>query len=173
MPPSKPAYDIDWIFSNNSDVHVANHRDWFISLAPFATTFEDGNGARVKAAGIGDVQLPTKTHPTRNGAVHQGHILLRDVLHAPSALCNILGYPMFDDYQCLMDFGASTSKITAPNTGACVGLLDRNVLYRLRLRGQSAKQSSLEPNTAYFIRANWPPNERASWDSYRAELGRQ
>ncbi|KAL8938401.1 MAG: hypothetical protein Q9216_003918 [Gyalolechia sp. 2 TL-2023] len=175
MPPSKPAYDVDWIFSNNSDVHVANHRDWFISYEPFVTTFDSGfsNDAGVQVLGIGNVELPTKTHPTRNGAAHQGTILLRDVLYAPSALCNILGNPMSDDYSCAILSAAGPSKITAKDSGACVGLLDYNKLFRLRLRGQSAKQSSLDPESHYFIRANWPASERASWESFQAGHRRQ
>lgn len=135
MPPSKPAYNIDWIFSNNSDVHIANHRDWFVSYEPFATAFNAGlTFGAVPVLGIGDVELPTKTHPTRNGAAHQGTILLREVLYAPSVLRNILGNPLFHDHECSMSFEAgSTSKITVQDTGACVGLLDHNILFRLRL----------------------------------------
>ncbi|KAL9597722.1 MAG: hypothetical protein Q9219_004979 [cf. Caloplaca sp. 3 TL-2023] len=169
MPPAKPAYDDDWIFSNNSDVHLANHRDWFVSYQPFITTVDSGfKNAGGQVLGIGDVELPTKTHPTRTGTAYQGTILLRDVLYAPSAFCNILGGPILAEHRGLMDFTDGTSKITVATTGACVGLLDHSTLFRLRLRGQSAKQSSLDPKGIYFIRANWPPSERARWEAFRA-----
>lgn len=178
MPPPKPAYDVDWVFSNNSNVHVANHLDWFISYEPFLTTFNSGlgdgaDGAGAQVFGIGDVELPTKTHPTRAGAAYQGTILLRNVLYAPSAFCNILGSPLFNNYSYTSDSGAGISKITSKTTGACVGLLDNNILFRLRLRGQSAKQSSLKAGMVYFIRANWPSSEIARWKASRAEHGQE
>ncbi|KAI4166648.1 MAG: hypothetical protein LQ343_007869 [Gyalolechia ehrenbergii] len=178
MPPSKPAYDIDWILSPNSNVHVANHRDWFLSYEPFVTTLDTGVGGsniapEVQVLGIGNVELPTKTHPTRTGAAYQGTILLREVLYAPGALCNILGFPMFDDYGYVLDCGAETSKITAKQTGAVIGLLDRNKLFRLRLKGQSAKQSSLDPDSHYIIRANWSSSERESWAVFRTGRDQQ
>ncbi|KAL8836244.1 MAG: hypothetical protein Q9170_002988 [Blastenia crenularia] len=167
MPPSKPAYDVDWVFSNNSNVHVANHRDWYVSYTPFATTFGDfcTNGPGAPVLGVGVVASPTKTHPTRAGAAYQGTIILRDVLYAPSVCCNILGGPILDDNG--VKLGGRPSKITT-KTGVCIGLLDRNHLYRLRLQGQSAKQTSLEAGTPYAIYANWPSSERASWEAFQA-----
>ncbi|KAI4148514.1 MAG: hypothetical protein L6R39_002778 [Caloplaca ligustica] len=167
MPPSKPAYDVDWIFSNNSNVHVANHRDWFTSYTPFPTWFGTlGVGSGADVAGVGDVELPTKTHPTRAGAAYQGSLILRNVLYAPSALCNILGRPIMDDYKCSIYLGGPTSKITA--NGACIGLLDRTKLWRLRLRGQSATQTSLDPEGLYAIHASWDASEAARWEAFRS-----
>ena len=158
MPPSKPAYDTNWIFSNNSDVHVANHRDWFISFTLFETHFGPG---KIKVNGIGNVALPTKNHPSRKGAASQGTLLLRDVLFAPSAMCNILGGPILDDYD--VSFG-NPGKFTEHKTGRCVGILDRVKLYRLRLRGQTPTQTSLDPSGVYMVHAFWPDKERVSWE---------
>lgn len=168
MPPSKPAYDVDWIWSNNSDVHVASHRDWFTSYTPFSTSVSGGFGNEVSVAGIGDVKLPTKTHPTKAGTAFQGTIILRDVLYAPSGVCNIIGSPILDDYDIDMDFGARAGKVNSRTNGARAGLLNLNTLIRLRLRGQTATQSSLDPDSHFFIRANWPPDERAKWESFRS-----
>lgn len=178
MPPPKPAYDVDWVVSSSSNVHVANHLDWFTSYTPFSTTFNSGiggidNGGDICVAGIGDVQLPTKTHPTRSGTAYQSYLILRDVLYAPGILCNIIGSPFLTDYNCLLDYGAGSGKITAKTNGACAALVDLNKLSRLRLRGQSAKQSSLDPASVYIIRANWAPGERAKWKSFRAGHGGQ
>lgn len=60
-------------------------------------------------------------------------------------------------------------KITHAQTGACVGLLDLNKLYRLRLRGQRSDQTSLDPESHYFIRANWPAGEEALWKAFKRE----
>ncbi|CAL8584315.1 hypothetical protein XPA_009918 [Xanthoria parietina] len=37
MPPPKPIYDFDWLYSNISNIHIASHRDWFTSYTPFDT----------------------------------------------------------------------------------------------------------------------------------------
>ncbi|KAL8735800.1 MAG: hypothetical protein Q9166_000664 [cf. Caloplaca sp. 2 TL-2023] len=172
MVPPKPAYDTDWIFSNNSNVHIANHRDWFTSYTPFATTVNSGLGAAfdtaggIRVEGIGDVELPVKIHPTKTGHLYHRTILLRGVLYAPSATCNILGGPIMKEHKVILDSN-SGSKITSKATGACVGLLDMNKLIRLRLRGQSAKQSSLDPNGMYIIRARWDDSERLKWTAYQ------
>ncbi|KAL8895103.1 MAG: hypothetical protein Q9207_008299 [Kuettlingeria erythrocarpa] len=176
MPPPKPAYDVDWLLSNNSDVHVATHRDWFTSFTPFSTQFDSGLGCffdrdAVRVIGIGDIQLPTKTHPSRSGTAYQGYVILRDVLYAPDALCNIIGGPCFDDYNCTLGHGFASGKLTARTNGACVGIFDRNKLFRLRLRGHSASQTSLDPGASYVIRAHWHPDERARWESFRSGYG--
>ncbi|KAL8957924.1 MAG: hypothetical protein Q9193_004918 [Seirophora villosa] len=175
MPPSKPHYDVDWIFSNCSDVHVANHRDWFTNYTPFSTNFSGGLSGTMtdnlcQVCGIGDVELPTKTHPTRSGTAYQATITLRNVLHAPSARCNIIGSPLVDEFDCSLKYGPPAGgKITKQSTGATVGLLDITTkLTRLRLRGQNASQTSLDPKAVYVIRANWHPSERAKWESFRA-----
>ncbi|KAL8927868.1 MAG: hypothetical protein Q9172_001168 [Xanthocarpia lactea] len=176
MPPPKPAYDVDWVFAS-SDVHVANHRDWFISYTPFTTTLDSPYGgifgAGVEVAGIGDVELPTKTHPTKTGTAHQGTIILRDVLYAPKVVCNIIGMHLSQDYGCIMDFGSKLSKITAKKTGACVGFFDMKGRARLRLRGQSAKQTSLDPNEVYLISAKWASGERARWKALQEHKSNQ
>ncbi|KAL8948012.1 MAG: hypothetical protein Q9222_005763 [Ikaeria aurantiellina] len=173
MPPSKPAYDIDWIFSNVSNVHVANHRDWFTSFTPFTTTFNGGldftgGGSGVHVAGIGVVELPTKTHPTRSGAAYQASIVLQDVLYAPDALCNIIGLPIMAEHDCFLNYGTGTGKVISDTNGACVGLLDLHKLARLRLRGQSAKQTSLDLGAMYIIRASWADSERARWADFQS-----
>lgn len=52
MAPEGAPYYVDWVFSNNSNVHVANHRDWFTSYTPFKTQVANG----IEALGIGTVE---------------------------------------------------------------------------------------------------------------------
>ena len=161
--PGHPAYNIDWIFSNNSDVHVANHRDWFTTYTPFNTSFNPGTtDTHCKVEGVGDVELTVKTHPTKSGTHYQRTLVLRDVLYAPTATCNILGGPIMDTYN--VSFG-KLGKLLDRENGSCWGLLDTKKLYRLRLRGQRSTQTSLDVNKSYFIRANWPDRERALWNA--------
>ena len=128
---------------------------------------------RVEVAGIGDVELPTKTHPTKTGTAHQGTIILQDVLYAPKVVCNIIGWPLSQDYGFLLDFGSKVSKITAQKTGACVGLFDMKGRTRLRLRGQSAKQTSLDPNEVYMMGVKWASGERARWKALQEHNSNQ
>ncbi|KAL8662020.1 MAG: hypothetical protein Q9202_005074 [Teloschistes flavicans] len=172
MPPPKPAYDIDWVFSNSSNVHVANHRDWFTSYKPFITNFHPGlgrPGCEVPVAGIGDVELHTKTHPTRAGAAHQHTLVLRNVLYAPTCSCNILGG---HEHNYIIAGPSSQSRLLDPDTGACIGLLDSVRLWRLRLRGQSSTQTSLNDDGGYYIHANWAPSERARWQTFQLQESR-
>ena len=170
MPPPKPAYDVDWIISINSNVHVANHRDWFTSYTPFPTTFEGGFGGvagnGVCVSGIGDVELSTKTHPTRSGRAYQRDIVLHDVLYAPGAFCNIIGQPLVEKYSVNFESGLGKARLTDPTSGACMGLINMDPLPHLQLRGQSGMQTSLNPGGIYLIRAGWAPSERACWDAF-------
>lgn len=132
MAPTGDAYNIDWIVSSSSNVHAANHRDWFTSFTDFSTTL---NGGSMKVLGIGDVTLPVKTQPDKTGAAAQGTIVLRDVCYAPSAVCNIIGFNIIDDgYNMEMRCG-SGGTITEKKTGARVGILDLVKLMRLRTEG--------------------------------------
>ncbi|KAL8867435.1 MAG: hypothetical protein Q9174_005667, partial [Haloplaca sp. 1 TL-2023] len=101
MAPEKPAYDTDWIFSDISNVHVANHRDWFTSYANFPTDVKMGYGAApaAQAQGIGQVQLAVKTNLKRSGAAYQRTLVLQNVLYVPEAMCNIIGTPILSDHK--------------------------------------------------------------------------
>lgn len=169
MDPGHAAYNIDWIFSNSSNVHVANHRAWFTKYTPFNTHLDIGmsSGPTCKVEGVGEVELTVKTHPNRGGSQHQRVLILHHVLHAPSSRCNILGMPIMDGYNVVLE--PEMGRIIDEKSGACAGLLDHNRLYRLRLRGQRSNQSSLDPGIANLIRANWPASERASWEASRRE----
>ncbi|KAL8883164.1 MAG: hypothetical protein Q9192_007398 [Flavoplaca navasiana] len=169
MVPSKPAYDNDWIWSNTSNVHVANHRDWFTSYTPFNSkvgSIVSGLGAEV--VGIGDVDLPTKSHPTRNGAAYRRIIPLKNVLHVPSFFCNVFATNVLEGYGIeLCHAGPTAGHIFSRPSGARVALIDFSVLYRVRLCGQSAKQTSLEKDSLYYVNARWSPDERAKWQAHQ------
>ena len=124
MDPSHPAYNIDWIFSNNSDVHVANHRDWFTTYTSFNTEFDSGFAdSQCKVEGIGDVELTVKTHSKKTGIHFQRLLVLRDVLYAPNASCNILGGPIFDT--CNVESISGGCKLFDKQNGSCMGILAR------------------------------------------------
>ena len=168
MVPPKPAYDVDWIFTQTSNVHVANDPGWFISYTPFPTIYNCCFGAPegiLGVAGVGDVELPTKTHRTRSGAAFHGTIILRDVLYAPRASCNVMGGPVLEDYE----YDSRAQTIRTKTTRSCVGLIDSIDLYRIRLRGQSANHTSRDPQfSARVVSALWEPSERARWKLFQS-----
>lgn len=108
---------------------------------------EAGNPRLVDVVGIGDVTLPVKIDLHKTGRDAHGTLKLRNVLYAPSGICNILGYPRSSGWNWQID------KLTDTRTGVVVGLLDQTVLFRLRLSGHSPHETSLERDGVYFIRA--------------------
>ena len=180
MQSSDPAYNTDWVFSWNSNVHVANHRGWFTSYTAFPTTLGagvafapsgNGSGTGPKVHGIGDVELPTVTHRPDTDKDHHATVILRNVLYAPKCVCNIIGSPILKDYDVGGPF--SYTKIANRSDGKVVGFFDLAKLMRLRLRGQTATQSSLDPNEMYYIDATWADSERSRWEAYPARLNQQ
>lgn len=172
MAPTGEAYNIDWVISTASNVHLANHREWFTSFTDFKTALDGGS---MEVLGIGDVTLPVQTHPDKTGAAAQGAIVLRDVCYAPSAVCNIIGMNVVDDgYDFTLRFGTGEGKITDLKTGVRVGIFDKVKFMRLRLQGQSPTTTSLDKNTMYMIGAQMPQKEQMRWQAYKkymAETG--
>lgn len=168
MAPTGEAYNIDWITSTASNVHLANHREWFTSFTDFKTAV---NGGSMEVLGIGDVTLPVQTHPDKTGAAAQGTIVLRDVCYAPSAVCNIIGMNIVDDgYNVKLRFGGGDSAITDLKTGARVGIFDKVKFMRLRLQGQSPTTTSLDKNTMYMIGAQMSQKEQTRWQAYKKQM---
>lgn len=168
MDSSHKAYHDDWVFANGSNVHVANHRGWFTSYTAFRTYATDIIGNKLQIEGIGTVTLPVMTHPSRTSQNYQRTLILRDTLYAPTAICNILGGNILQEFEFSLG-GREVGKLIDRQTSACRAIIDHAVLFRLRLQGQSAEQTSLPSNEAIMIRANWPSSERLRWESYRNE----
>jgi hypothetical protein len=176
MPPQGAAYNVDWIFSNTSNVHVATDKAWFTSYIPFRTKVATmpGGEPTVEIHGIGTVVLPTRIY--RQGKPHKpsGEITLHHVLYAPGNRVNIFAPCLEPDISLSISFGGNpVSSITKPDSNKVIGLLVRSTLFRLWLKGQSQNQSSLDPDELYYIHASWPALERAKFDNHIADLRRQ
>lgn len=164
MPPHGAAYNTDWIFSNNSNAHLANHRDWFTSYTAFPSHANDNS---LVIHGVGDVHLDVRTG---DGSTHQAFVL-RDVIFAPNARTNILGAPIFGlGHLSLTSEGGS---IEDGETGTAY-LLDRaEGLWKLWLAGQLKGQTSSERGGVYYINVSWPEGERQRWaEETRQRAGR-
>ncbi len=137
MAPVGKAYNIDWVYSNGSNVHVAKHLEWFTSYTPFTTTFSDclpistHDSECLSALGVGDVSIPVKIDAKKRGRGSHGTLQLRDVLYFPGAPCNVIGMPSNVHFS-WTSIGEAPSKLTDSSTGACVGLLDLVILFRQR-----------------------------------------
>jgi hypothetical protein len=167
MAPCGEAYNVDWVVSNNSNVHVANNPEWFTSYTPFETHFGTiyTNDCRVNVVGIGTVELNAKLHnQKRGGQVNSRVITLHDVLYAPSAICNIIGRPILSEYNVQLDYSQGRGFLKDKDDNRA-GLIELFKLPRLRLHGQCEGTTSLGGG-AYMINAQWPATERARWEAH-------
>ncbi|KAK3628713.1 hypothetical protein LTR56_015674 [Elasticomyces elasticus] len=168
MAPKGKDYDTDWIWSSTSNVHVANHRDWFTTFTPFSSTITDRSGTSHAIEGIGDVTLEVRrmigaaAKAAKNKAMVNSTIVLHDVLYVPAFVCNVLGEPVRQDY----DVSIGVDKLlTDKNTGRGVGLLERNEagLTKMILKGQAKGSSSISKDESGETSATWSDGERKKW----------
>ncbi|PPJ52298.1 hypothetical protein CBER1_09258 [Cercospora berteroae] len=166
MAPTGPAYRTDWVWLNNSNVHIANHRDWFTTFTKIKSHIGSiyfGDRSIAEVHGIGDVELDVKVRDGRTGPRSHRKIILKDVLYTPSGTCNIVGNPILQDYNLSNDNPAYRYMLYDKETGAPAGIFDDAHLSRLRLVGLNATESSLRPDGIYMINAVWSDEERAKW----------
>jgi hypothetical protein len=164
MAPKGQDYDKDWIWSGDSDVHVANHRDWFTTFTPLSSTVSNG-GETYAVEGIGDVTLDVRrmvgpaAKAAKNKAMVNSTIVLRNVLYVPTFACNVLGAPVKEDY----DVSIGVDKLLMDkNTGRGIGLLERNEagLTKVILKGQAKGTSSFKKDEVVTISVKWSEDEK-------------
>lgn len=176
MPPQGAAYDVDWILSSSSNVHVAADRAWFTSYLPFRTKVATMPGAEstMDVHGIGTVVLPTRTYLEGKPEKPCGQITLRHVLHAPQSTVNIFAAGLVENVNISVSFNSNApDPITTPGSNTVVGYIVRTKLLRLWLEGQSQNQSSLSPDMEYYIHVSWPRSEIVKFNDHIAELKKQ
>ncbi|CAH0038091.1 unnamed protein product [Clonostachys rhizophaga] len=122
-----------WIFSTGTNVHVAKDRSWFADDYTSIESFIEGRfGDQLPVIDIGTVNLPTKVAAKKTGLTSHGTLRLENVLHVPSALCNIVGTPIFDPFT----FSFSSRAFTDPATGRQVAYCKPDTtLLEIRLGG--------------------------------------
>ena len=137
MPPQGAAYDVDWILSSSSNVHVAADRAWFTSYLPFRTKVATMPGAEstMDVHGIGTVVLPTRTYLEGKPEKPCGQITLRHVLHAPQSTVNIFAAGLVENVNISVSFNSNApDPITTPGSNTVVGYIVRTKLLRLWLK---------------------------------------
>ena len=171
MAPAGPAYHVDWVYSNTSNVHVATHRDWFDNFTPFPTQFGSLYFAtsNVKALGVGDVTLEVRNchgvAARRKRGRKTTKLVLYNVLYAPDCVSNIVAGSAVPNYG-FRTGGIAFGRLINANTGAS-GLLDHVKLFKLLLKGQAKGQTSLDPDVSYCINATWSAEERKRWTTFK------
>uniref|UniRef100_A0A8H7KDV8 Uncharacterized protein n=1 Tax=Bionectria ochroleuca TaxID=29856 RepID=A0A8H7KDV8_BIOOC len=109
-----------WMFSTGTNVHVAKDRSWFADdYKPFETFVESRLGVRLPVIGIGTANLATKTAANKTGPASHGTLRLEFVLHVPRALWNIVGTPIYDDYDYLLTRRVFTDEATGRQVAYC------------------------------------------------------
>lgn len=164
MAPKGEAYDIDWICSNISNVHVANNKDWFINFADFKTTYKHVYFSMpgTEVLGVGDVELKLVKSASPSGKKTFNTIVLKDVLYAPANIVNIFA-------ACTQGFAIdfTNRKIVDASSGVTVGLEDVVKLPKLWLKGQPRGKTILDPANMYSISAEWSLEEQARWEAHK------
>ncbi|KAF2803710.1 uncharacterized protein BDZ99DRAFT_511861 [Mytilinidion resinicola] len=168
----------DWVFSNNSNVHACKNRGWFTDYTPF----ESFAGSllpqsRMPVLGVGTVYLPTKKAPGRKGRDAHGQLILHDVLHIPSLLCNIIGITEEDSNNLSISFGGnSRSRGTIKNLqGHSLAYFDPDPskpLFQVKLSGPPVgpvvgPSVFSDPDAVYYLNVRWAQEEVARWEAFK------
>ena len=152
---------------------VAKDRAWFRDYTPYESVVGDLYGMvkdKLGVEGIGTVELPTKRSPNRSGRDSHGILCLTNVLHVPSALCNIIGGPILEDYD--VSTGPNNGKASLGSIkdrkGRSVAYFDsRRPLLQVKLRGHPIGSNVLKDGEIYVINAIWPDSERQKWEAHQ------
>ncbi|KAK2738769.1 hypothetical protein FQN57_006937 [Myotisia sp. PD_48] len=164
----------EWVFSNTSNTHMSKNKEWFTEYTPINTYLGDIYGVMEKlpVIGIGTVTLLTKRSPNVRGAKSYDTLVLKNVLHAPSAICNVIGSPIFDDYD--ITLGGQLEGISGSITdkkGKGVAYFDarHRPFYQVRLVGPPVGPRVgprvLGDGQLRLINCNWPDSERKRWEA--------
>ncbi|CZR49933.1 uncharacterized protein FPRO_16138 [Fusarium proliferatum ET1] len=169
-----------WVWSNNSNVHVAKDRSWFgDDYVSLNSAINSATGTPIEVIGIGTVDLPTKTSSNRNGPRSHGTLRLKNVLHAPSIICNIIGSPVLNDYKIFTSFSKiSSGSIRRLSDGHLIAYFKPATqavpFFQVRLSGPPVGPKvgppPLDPSTKYLLRAEWPDSERKKHDNVQLLL---
>ncbi|CAK1356784.1 uncharacterized protein RHO25_009035 [Cercospora beticola] len=173
MAPSGPEYHTDWIWCRGSNVHIANHRNWFTSFKKIKSRIANpcccepgGEPSTFAVRGIGDVELNVVSCEKRTGPKSQKKLVLKDVLYAPDILCNVLGKPMLKTHY--RDSRSSKKRSWLDDkAGAGAIILDHPLLPRLRLVGMNSRETCLR-EAPCSLDWRWSDKERAKWTPPRA-----
>lgn len=170
MPPTGAPYNIDWIWSFDSNTHIATHRDWFTSFTPLTSQITSTSNGTTKTThtveGIGSVELEVRriigNAAKRNVGPKNSKVVLRNVLFVPDFFCNVMGVPVREDYD--ISIGAERW-IMDKKTGRGIGMLDKNPagLVKILLKGQAKGETGLKGDVPERVTVDWSAEEIQKW----------
>lgn len=126
----------------------------------------------IRVIGIGTVELLTEPPPN---AVRQDlprPLRLTTVLHAPSAMCNIIGMPIVKDYEVISHFSGDTKGFIADKQGRHIAYFDPSCpLFGVKLRDPPVGTYVLKHGGGYLINAKWAETEWEKWHAHQNNIG--
>lgn len=104
---------------------------------------------------------------------------MKNVLHAPSIICNIIGSPVLNDYHVFTSFSETSSgSIHRLSDGRRIAYFKPATqaarFFQVRLSGPPVGPKvgppPFDPSTKYLLRAEWPDSERKKHDNVQLLL---
>lgn len=122
----------------------------------------------MSVVGIGTVKLPVKRSLRASRKQAQAVLTLRNVLHIPEALCNIIGDLSHEGYHVL----SVRSGCIRDQNGKTMALFDpRAQFQQVKLSGPPAGPrvgpSPFKPKGPYLINVQWSDSERERWMAWQ------
>ncbi|KAJ5939907.1 hypothetical protein N7516_000075 [Penicillium verrucosum] len=174
LPPPCPS----WVWSSASDTHAAKDRCWFgDDYIPFKSYVTDIAGGWVEVIGMGTIILPTRGSPFQTGSHLNNSLRLKNVLHTPAMLCNIIGNTILDDYTVIPTPSSPdiSGVIVANYNGSSQAYFKHMgqgpMLYQVQIHqaplGHELGISPLCSNGNYLIHAFWSQRERRRMEIFK------
>jgi hypothetical protein len=159
-------------------ISAAKDRGWFKTYTPFPSTVYSIYGNRsLQVSGIGTVEIPTQPSPDRCGAASRDSLHLKEVLHVPDLLCNILGDLNGDGYDVSLGnyLELAARGAIRDRQGKTVAHFDpTRPLFSVKVRGSGLLRGrrlgppALEWGVPYFLNCRWDPAEQQRWQDFKA-----
>ncbi|EMD88489.1 hypothetical protein COCC4DRAFT_35186 [Bipolaris maydis ATCC 48331] len=169
----------DWVWLNNSNVHVAKDRGWFKTYTPFTSTIRHSiftSHGHLPVLGVGTVEIPTKRSPNRSGKTSYGSLYLKQVLHVPGFVCNVIGYSIItsDGYSVVTKIDPIKKGTIKDTQGKNMAYFDpKGRLFNVKVRNQPGGPklgpSPLRKYACYMLSCEWDSSEQQRWLDHRAE----
>ncbi|PSN60007.1 hypothetical protein BS50DRAFT_656165 [Corynespora cassiicola Philippines] len=157
---------------------ICNDRGWFTSYVPYSSFVESYYHA-LAVTGFGTVVLPVKKSPNRSGPNAHGQIILKDVLHVPPAVCNIIAYKKMSardgnkDYNFSLRASGNGSVHVMDSNKRSVAYFVPNPLPIIRLSGPPVgprlAPCALRGRTELMLSIRWPGEEIMRWIAHLFE----
>lgn len=128
--------------------------------------------------GVGTVEIPTERSPNRSGVSSHGSLHLKQVLHVPDFICNVIGGIVegSDGYNVETCNGPKTTGTIKDDRGKNVAYFDPSrPLFSIRVRdqpdGPRLGPHVLEKGGMYMLSCQWDAIQQQRWLEYQAQGG--